>query len=227
MLFYYDGHSNEPGIYKILNTHTGRIYIGQAKEFKERWTRGHASSLRNGKHQNSFIQNDFNKCFAELGNDSFLEFHVIEAMPNSIKPERKEREEHWIAKFYDEQKQCYNFKKTVSSNERTCFSLTPEQTIVKRATKLRGQKRSPEFCQAARERQQGTKHSPERIEINRLSHLGQIPWNTGMTNSPQSGSNHPMFGKHHSEESKQKNSESCKGRIPWNKGKRTANTSVL
>lgn len=216
MRFIYQEHSLKPGIYKILNTHTNRVYIGQAKEFKARWN-GHKRSLITEKHQNKFLLNDFRKCSEELGHDDFLEFHVLEIMEGSSKEERNLKEEEWIAKFWDKQQLCYNFKQKTEAQERSCFSLTPEETLTKRAAKLRGQKRSPEFCEANSKRQKGTKHSKERIEKNRLSHIGQQAWNKGLTGT-QAGSNHPMFGKHHTEEAKLKNSQAHKGKIPWNKG---------
>ena len=72
MKFIYELHANKPGIYKIINTRTNRIYVGQAKEFKKRWF-GHRTSLLSGKHFNKFLLADFNKCKTELGNDDFLE----------------------------------------------------------------------------------------------------------------------------------------------------------
>jgi group I intron endonuclease len=85
MQFNYNGQANEPGIYVIFNTQKWRIYVGQAQCFKVRW-RQHISSLTNNKHQNRFLQADFNQC----GMGAF-EFHVLEIMPNSTKEERNLR----------------------------------------------------------------------------------------------------------------------------------------
>lgn len=123
----YQEHSLKPGIYKILNTHNNRIYIGQCASFKKRWYQ-HQRSLINGKHQNKFLQNDFNKCRTELGHDNFLEFHVLEVMANFSKEERNKREEELIALHFDKQDLCYNFKQKAASKERITFSNTPEQT---------------------------------------------------------------------------------------------------
>ncbi len=127
MKFVYNDASKLPGIYKIINTHTNRIYVGQAKEFKERW-KNHASSLRSNKHQNKYLRHDYAKCLAELGNDDFLEFHVVEVMVGSTKEQRNKREEELIAQHFDKQDLCYNFKQVVNNAERSCFSHTPEQT---------------------------------------------------------------------------------------------------
>jgi group I intron endonuclease len=116
MKLIYQEHSLKSGIYKIVSTHTNRIYVGQAKEFKARWN-GHKRSLLNGKHQNKFIQADFNKCREELGHDNFLEFHVLEILEGSTKEERSVREKQWIAHWFDNGKQCYNLTLKAVSRE--------------------------------------------------------------------------------------------------------------
>lgn len=127
MKLVYNEHSLKSGIYKIINTHTNRTYIGQAKEFKARWN-GHRRSLLIGKHQNKFLQHDFNKSLAQLGHDDFLEFHVLEVMVGSTKEERNKREEEVIALHFDKQDLCYNFKQRVDGKERTKFSNNPGET---------------------------------------------------------------------------------------------------
>lgn len=136
MKFNYQENANASGIYKIINNHTNRIYIGQAKSFKERW-HGHSNSLRSGKHQNKFIQSDYNKCKAELGHDDFLEFHVIKIMAGSTKEERNIREEQEIALYFDQGKQCYNFNKQVNQIERSFFSSNPEETKKKMSDSIK------------------------------------------------------------------------------------------
>lgn len=106
MKFIYQEHSLKPGIYKIINTHTNRVYIGQAKRFKERWN-GHRTSLVGKRHRNKFIQSDFDKCLTLLGHDDFLEFHVLEVMEGSSKEERNKREEEHIREV-KQLGNCYN-----------------------------------------------------------------------------------------------------------------------
>lgn len=96
------------GIYKITNKLNGRIYIGSAKRFKERW-KDHESSLRRNKHGNKFLQADFNKS----GTDAFL-FEVLE-VTEGIKEERLLKEESYIGQHYGEN--CYNFNKSATSPE--------------------------------------------------------------------------------------------------------------
>ena len=144
MKFNYQSHSLKPGIYKITNTSSNRIYIGQAQKIKNRW-QGHSISLRGNKHQNKFLQNDFNKCKEELGHDDFLVFEVIEVMEGSTKEERNKREEWWISQHYDDQAACYNFKEKVEGKERSCFSLTPEETKRKQSAAHKANWENPEF----------------------------------------------------------------------------------
>jgi len=104
MKFNYEGNSLKSGIYKILNTLNGRIYIGSAKEFKSRW-KSHARHLKSGKHSNKYLQNDFNKCGAEA-----FEFHILE-LTEGTQEERKLREQVYIDQYHDKQEQCYNHRK--------------------------------------------------------------------------------------------------------------------
>ncbi len=99
MLFFYEGYSLTPSIYEIRNRHTNRSYIGQTIHPKDRWTRGHKQSLLRNVHGNQYLQNDFNKCFEQLGHTNFLEFHIIEPLPDSTREKRDKREAYWLKKY--------------------------------------------------------------------------------------------------------------------------------
>lgn len=222
-LNYTNNCSKLPGIYKIINTHTNRIYIGQCKSFQERW-HGHSCSLRKQKHQNKFLQNDYNKCVKELGHDNFIEFHVLEIMENSSKEERNKKEEEYISQFFDKQNSCYNFKEKTESADRSCRSFTPEETKEKVSASMKKawSEKTPEQRQEIANKigaaHKGKKLSFEHIEKSRLANLGRIPWNKGIEWSEMKGENHPLFGTTMSEETKQKIRDSVVDRIPWNKG---------
>lgn len=139
MRFHYQEHSLKSGIYKIVNTHTNRVYIGQAKEFKERWS-SHRYQLRNGKHQNKFLLGDFNKCLAVLGHDDFLEFHVLELMEVSTRVQRNEREEWWIAQVYDKGHSCYNFQLKAAG-----WTQPTEEAIANRSRTMKERWQDPAF----------------------------------------------------------------------------------
>ena len=83
MKFNYGNFWKFGGIYKIINSINDRVYIGSASCFRERWA-AHKHSLLNGKHSNTFLQNDYNKCKEEVGNDNFLEFHVVEVVESLV-----------------------------------------------------------------------------------------------------------------------------------------------
>jgi len=122
----YYGQSKKPGIYKIINTTNGRIYIGSAKEFKRRFA-GHLRSLRKETHHNKFLQADFNKC----GEDAF-EFHVVEVMPGNNRNKRLRIEQKYIKEYFDNQQQCYNFHKK-SLRRKGPWSHTPEESAQKKS----------------------------------------------------------------------------------------------
>lgn len=101
----------ENGIYKIVNTINGKIYIGStfcSGGFKRRWT-VHKSGLNTGKHPNRHLQSAWNK----YGKNVFL-FVVVEEIINSdILLER----EQWYMDFYDSynDKKGYNISKHSSA----------------------------------------------------------------------------------------------------------------
>lgn len=107
MFFTYEGNSRLSGIYEIVNRTNGKRYIGSAKEFKARW-KHHASALKNNKHQNKHLQRAFCKYFSILETDNFLEFRIIETLPDSTKEERLCREEFWIEFANQENIAIYN-----------------------------------------------------------------------------------------------------------------------
>jgi len=126
MNYIYSGNSLKSGVYKITNKTNDRIYIGSAKEFKERW-RAHSAALIAGRHSNKFLQSDFNKC----GEGSFV-FEILEIITGP-KENRLLREDAYLEQHHDGGKQCYNFCKKATSNEGRPFSLTPEETRKKQS----------------------------------------------------------------------------------------------
>lgn len=56
-----------PGIYKITNTLTNAVYIGQAVVIKHRWY-NHDRSLKKGDHRNCYLQRAYNK----YGKEAFV-----------------------------------------------------------------------------------------------------------------------------------------------------------
>lgn len=82
------------GIYKIVNTVNGKIYIGSAKSFIVRF-RLHKSDLILNRHRNGHLQNAWNK----YGKKNF-KFIIIEVIENPTKKKLDSREQYWM-NFYD------------------------------------------------------------------------------------------------------------------------------
>lgn len=78
------------GIYKITNQVNGKVYIGQSVNIKQRWAE-HKANLRNNKHENSYLQNAWNK----YGEANFI-FEVIE---KCSKDELDDKEIFWISEY--------------------------------------------------------------------------------------------------------------------------------
>lgn len=190
----FNGVANKPGVYKIINTTNGRIYIGSAKRFNQRASE-HRRRLEKCKHHNKFLQHDFNKC----GSDAF-EFHVVEVVLGT-RQERTVAEQKYVDLSYDNQKLCYNLRKRTKSSERkSCseetrklisensktmwskLSLAAKNKRLKNAHTARNKKQTYEKISKALT---GRKLSPEHAEKARKACLGK------------------KFGLH-SEESKQK-----------------------
>jgi group I intron endonuclease len=100
---------NNIGIYKITNVGNNRIYIGSTKNIRNRKYR-HFSQLRNNKHFNQFLQNDYNKCNFEK-----FKFEVVLYCDefNLTFYEQK-----FLDKYFDAQTQCYNMSKYVQTSMR-------------------------------------------------------------------------------------------------------------
>lgn len=92
------------GIYKIYNKINNRIYIGSTNCFNARKIQ-HLSELRRNKHENQYLQNDWNKC----GEENFI-FEIVELVPTSDLHTTKllAREQHYLDMYYDKKKNCYN-----------------------------------------------------------------------------------------------------------------------
>lgn len=91
------------GIYKITNKFNGRIYIGSTVDFMKRWA-AHQSDLFHNRHPNQYLQNDYNSCKKEYGQEP-LTYEIIEMID---KKQLLIREQYYLDKFFDGKKQCYN-----------------------------------------------------------------------------------------------------------------------
>ena len=106
----YNGQSRNGGIYQITNTTNGRVYLGSAKVFKQRFAQ-HQTALCLRRHANRFLQADFDKC----GTDAFV-FVVLEVVEGD-REQRLAREQVYLAQSYDRGKRCYNIRAEAASRE--------------------------------------------------------------------------------------------------------------
>ena len=144
MEFIYSGNSLKAGIYKITNKTNGRIYIGSAKLFKVRWYQ-HSHSLSVGKHANSFLQADFNKC----GTDAFI-FEVLDVI-DGTKEHRLIKEDRYLKQYYDGCKNCYNMRSDARSGDGACLK-NPELTWQRKSEASKRISKIPEVIKARSER---------------------------------------------------------------------------
>lgn len=198
----YNGYSNASGVYHISNKINRRIYIGSAKSFKVRYQQ-HIKSLEKGTHHNKFLQHDFNKC----GTDAFV-FEVLEVVEGE-QADRLLVEQKYVDIYHDNQDSCYNFKKQAKADNRSCYSKTPEETLllisknskiywsnkqskIKHSTFMKSWWNNIDNKKLTSEKQLGRKCPQKTIE-----HISNL-------NKDKKGMQHPKFGHKHSDETKNK-----------------------
>jgi hypothetical protein len=92
-------------VYKIENTKTGQVYIGQSTGYKSRWN-GHKSKLHRNKHKNPKLQEDYDK----YGLDVF-EFKIIKEFPSDTASDILLKEEiKMIAEYNQRGENLYNIR---------------------------------------------------------------------------------------------------------------------
>ena len=154
-------HKAVSGIYGILNSINGKIYIGSAVSVLGRWHR-HRKNLCDGKHPNRFLQSAFNQT------PEAFEFVLIEEIQNLKLLVLKEQ--FWMG-FY---RSCdnrfgYNLRKNASSNLGIKLPAGAGQKISK----------------ANRGRKYTEPYSDERRRSISEACKGRVPWSKGVKFSPE------------------------------------------
>ena len=123
------------GVYQIRNVLNNRVYIGSTIDFKVRWQQ-HIKNLRKNKHNNCFLQADFNKC----GEPAFV-FEVVEVTENKTKEQRLLVEKWYIEQHFG--KQCYNLRINPCSRDEG-KDKNPEVSKKRRSEALKRRYQDPE-----------------------------------------------------------------------------------
>lgn len=143
-------------IYKVTNTITSEIYIGQTiKTLDRRWG-DHCSLGSNCRFLSRAIQ--------KYGKENFTIEQIDSAESMN---ELNEKEIHWIGFYNCMAPNGYNLK---GGGDNGFLSQDTKDKIGKSNL---GKKRTPESRQLMREKQLGKKHSPETIEKRRQSLIGR------------------------------------------------------
>lgn len=202
---------SKSGIYKITNTANGKIYVGSAKDFPQRWGM-HRYMLRRGKHHSPYMQNAYNK----HGEDSFcFEVMLVCSKEDLI--------------FYEQR-----------ALDVLCpCDPSVGYNICKVAGSSLGRKMPPHAVEAMRKRHIGNKynlgyrHTDEakaNMSASRIGNknaVGNQIW-LGRNHSEETKARLSEVAKERrlSEETKRKISESSKGRTVWNTGKKLSEEHV-
>lgn len=118
------------GIYAIKNKINNKYYIGQSKDFKQRWME-HRAQLRHGHHHNKHLQ----AAWTKYGEDSF-EFSIVEECEDQEL--RNQREIYYIERydaFYDGYNMnigggsCKGFKHTPEEIEKMRMVQNPKKVV--------------------------------------------------------------------------------------------------
>jgi group I intron endonuclease len=106
------------GVYAIVNSATGKAYIGSAVDISRRWAQ-HRRELQRGTHNNGHLS----AAWAKYGEEAFT-FQVIEEVPDSLS--LVEAEQAWLDRMRTyERDRGYNLSPTAYSI--LGYKFTPEQ----------------------------------------------------------------------------------------------------
>ena len=199
------------GIYKITNTANGKIYVGSAKDFSQRWGM-HKYQLRRGKHHSPYMQKAYNK----HGEGSFVfEIMLVCSKEDLI--------------FYEQR----------ALDALSPCDPSIGYNICKVAGSSLGRKMPTHAVESMRERMKGKqyglghRHSEESrakmsaSKIGNKNAVGNQIW-LGRKHSEETKARLSEVAKARrlSEETKRKISESSKGRKAWNTGKKLSEEHV-
>ena len=180
---------NASHVYCILNTETGRRYVGSTTRIRNR-KRQHLSDLRKHKHPSKLMQDDY----ATFGEHSFVFFELEEVLTFSLE-ELHAVEQRWINKYNPEYNTVMNVKKYFPTFSAESREKSRQAKLGRKQSQEEKDKRAQSIREFwARPENKGKKIiSPEQ-----KSHLSKI----------NTGENNPNWGTHRSQETKEKSRDS-------------------
>ena len=183
------------GIYVIQNTKNGKVYIGQAQDFRKRWNE-HRRLLDYGTHKSRHLQAAWNKYSAKAFRFYVLEYCALEMLT--------EREQHFID-IYKPKGMCYNIAGDVKAPMRGVRHSDEARRKISEANK--GKTRTSETRRKLSEAQK-RKPSISSETRRKISEANKGHVTTNETRHKISEANK---GKTHTEEARRKMSEARKG----------------
>ena len=157
------------GIYKIVNKHNGKYYVGSSNHLYCRWS-GHKSALNKQKHRNDYLQKAWNK----HGENAF-EFLIVES--DILEHNLSLVEQKYLDTAKQERDKCYNLNFLADRVE-----MTPEirKKLSIAATGRKGTRR-------------GVKLSDETKRLLSIAHKGKMPPAETMRKAREASINHTVY----------------------------------
>jgi group I intron endonuclease len=173
------------GIYALLNTVTGKRYVGSSVNIARRW-RIHLSDLRNNEHHSVKLQRSWNK-HGELA-------FKFEVLLNCTRDSLAEYEEKFMV-IYDVVENGYNIERLTKGRH-----VASKETRQKLALVWKGRKHTPESRALMSRNKRGVALSA----AHRAALRGVTRKNTTKIRESKSGAKNPNFGKPRSEETRER-----------------------
>ena len=179
------------GIYIFINKENNMFYIGSSYNIEMRW-KDHLNKLYGNRHENSKLQNAWNKY-----GDKAFEFKILEAV-EPIKELLEKREQYYLDLYKPYEKYIgYNLFKTA-------YSPLGNKWTEEQKTNLREKIKTGKITVV--NPMKGKKHSPEAREAMRKVHEERY------AKLRAEGEEPPQTGYHHTEEARQNMSKARKGK---------------
>lgn len=196
-----------PGIYKIINTKTGKVYVGSSVDMNRR-LRTHFNALKHNSHKNEHLQSSFNKHGKDCFNAEIIEIVDISGLDRPAQDKMLwSREQFWMDKT-----KCY-VREFGYNNSLEAGRVTPTPEFRAKLSKaLRGRKYSEETLARMSKSSKGRRHSEETRRKMSIDRKGRIVSEETKRKISEGNKGKNRQGTPHTEESKRKISMANKGK---------------